>query len=268
DAPEPIAHLTELHSATEVMRAYRNGAIDIAALTLDEALVLASEGPDVAVFLVVDLSAGGDALVARADIATPAALAGRRIGLESSALGAYMLSRVYDRSELAPGAAEIVEIAYGDHARAFRRGEVDAVITFDPVRAELVAGGARELFSSREIPGEIVDVLLARPSYLEANRAAVARLVAAWQAAVTHVRRSPETAFARLDGFVAGDRARFDAALAGIELPTPAQQRRLLRGELAAVAERLTGVMRQHDLLGASRGEFAITTAVFERALP
>ncbi|MEQ8660760.1 MAG: ABC transporter substrate-binding protein, partial [Gammaproteobacteria bacterium] len=178
-AAEPVAHLTELQSATEVMRAYRNGAIDIAALTLDEALVLAAEGLDVTVFLVVDFSAGGDALLATPDIGSLAALAGRRIGVEASALGAYMVSRIYDQGGLVAGAARIVELPYGAHARAFRDGAVDAVVTFDPVRAELRADGARELFSSRDIPGEIVDVLLARPDWLKANRRQVARLVAA-----------------------------------------------------------------------------------------
>ena len=86
-APEPIAHLTELRSATAVMRAFRNGAIDIAALTLDEALVLAAEGLEVCVFLVVDVSDGGDALLARPSIESVAALAGHRIGVEASAVG-------------------------------------------------------------------------------------------------------------------------------------------------------------------------------------
>ncbi|MEQ8659471.1 MAG: hypothetical protein RLW62_01500, partial [Gammaproteobacteria bacterium] len=94
------------------------------------------------------------------------------------------------------------------------------------------------------------------------------RLVAAWQAAVERLASDRDAAFSALAGFVAGDRARFEAALAGIELPAPALQRALLGGELAVVAERLAAVMREHRLLGTSHGRFTITAAVFELARP
>lgn len=267
NAPEPIAHLTELRSATAVMRAFRNGAVDIAALTLDEALVLAAEGLEVCVFLVVDVSHGGDALVAQPSIESVAALAGRRIGVEASAVGAYLLSRIYDETALAAGAATIVEIPVSDHARAFANGEVDAVITFDPTRAELVAGGARELFSSRDIPGEILDVLVARPAYLADRRDAVVRLVRAWRHAARDILEQRAVAFDALSGFVQGEPARLDAALEGIVFPSTEAQRDLLNGELDAVAARLGEVMRRHQLLaGAGSGRFDVEAGVFEAA--
>ena len=46
--------LVEYLSATQVLRSYRNGAVDAAALTLDEALLLAQQSPDVRFVLVLD----------------------------------------------------------------------------------------------------------------------------------------------------------------------------------------------------------------------
>ena len=45
-------------------------------------------------------------------------------------------------------------------AQAFRRGEVEAVITYEPDLGKLLREkGAHLVFTSREIPGEIVDVM-------------------------------------------------------------------------------------------------------------
>jgi NitT/TauT family transport system substrate-binding protein len=61
-------HLAEFTNTTEVVRAFRNGKLHIAGLTLDEALSLRQSIPDLQVFMVADVSHGADALMARRDI--------------------------------------------------------------------------------------------------------------------------------------------------------------------------------------------------------
>src|SRR5262252_208483 len=57
--------LVEYPSASEVLRAFRNQAIDGMVISLDELFSLASEGLQPKVILVVDVSHGADAIVAR-----------------------------------------------------------------------------------------------------------------------------------------------------------------------------------------------------------
>lgn len=57
--------LVELLSASEVMRAYRNGAIDAAALTLDEVISLREAGLRPVIVQVADISNGADVILAR-----------------------------------------------------------------------------------------------------------------------------------------------------------------------------------------------------------
>ncbi|MGE0482593.1 MAG: ABC transporter substrate-binding protein [Gammaproteobacteria bacterium] len=264
-AAEPFARITELHSATEVMRAFRNGAVDIAALTLDEAVQLATESGDVCAFLVVDASAGGDALLAQDGFADVDALRGRRVGVEASALGAYMLARIGDLTALDPAAIEIVELPYGDHERAFADGRVDALVTFEPVRSRLLAGGARELFSSRDIPGEIVDVLVSHCDYLEQHARQLGVLVSRWEAAVAALHERPDEAWRELGGFAGGDRDGFVQALAGIEFPDAAAQRDYQGGALAARAASLAATMREHALLPTQpRGELVASSRAWD----
>jgi NitT/TauT family transport system substrate-binding protein len=92
----PGLRLVELVSASQVMRGIRNGLLDGGGLTLDEALRLAAETGDVELVAVMDLSAGADAVVGRGEVRTLAQLAGKVVGVEKSAVGAYLLARTLE----------------------------------------------------------------------------------------------------------------------------------------------------------------------------
>ena len=86
--------------------------------------------------------------------------AGQRIGVENTALGAYFLSRVLDQAGLRIDDLQVVSLPVHEQAAAFAAGEVDAVITFASEGPALESKGARRIFDSRQLPGEIVDVLV------------------------------------------------------------------------------------------------------------
>lgn len=88
--------LVEYLSASEVIRAFRNQALEAAALTLDESLLLLQHNIPVQVVLVTDISHGGDVVLGAPDISPFTALVGKRVGVEASALGAYVISRALE----------------------------------------------------------------------------------------------------------------------------------------------------------------------------
>ncbi len=90
---ERFVRLVEYSSASQVIRAYRNGAIDAAALTLDEVLLLAQDELEPRVVLVMDVSHGGDVILGQAGLQDMRDLKGKRVGFEDTALGAYVLAR-------------------------------------------------------------------------------------------------------------------------------------------------------------------------------
>jgi len=85
--------LVEYPSASEVRRAYRNQAIDGMVISLDELLGLAADGLQPLIILVVDVSNGADVVVGRRGMRTMRDLKGKPVAVESSALGAFVLSR-------------------------------------------------------------------------------------------------------------------------------------------------------------------------------
>ena len=160
-APSGI-RLVEYPNTTGVLRGFRNGMLDAAMLTLDETLLLQDSAAelDLEIILVTNVSAGADALFARAPLTNLKDLAGQRIGVENTALGAYFLSRVLDQAGLRIDDLQVVSLPVHEQTAAFAAGDVDAVITFASEGPALESKGARRIFDSRQLPGEIVDVLV------------------------------------------------------------------------------------------------------------
>ncbi|WP_174874581.1 ABC transporter substrate-binding protein [Vogesella oryzae] len=149
-------------SSTLVMQGLASGELEAGCLTLDEVLALRAEGVSLQVVAVLDVSAGADVLLAQDSITELGQLAGKRIGVEQSAVGAVMLDAVLGKAHLLPSDVTIVPLLLDQHEQAFRSGKVDALVTMEPFAKRLLAAGAHLLFSSVAIPGRIVDVLAVR----------------------------------------------------------------------------------------------------------
>src|SRR5215831_17416078 len=84
-----VVQLVEYPSASEVMRAYRNQAIDGMVISLDELFALAVDGLAPKIVLVIDVSHGADVVVGRGGMRSMHDLKGKSVAVESSALGAF-----------------------------------------------------------------------------------------------------------------------------------------------------------------------------------
>ena len=175
--PEQLQVVEQL-AASDVMRLLRNHALEAAYLTLDETLTLIAEGVELEVILVADRSLGGDAVLVRPPRTSLADLKGSRIGVENTAVGAIMLAAALERARLTPSDLELVSVPLNHQEQAYRDGQIDALVTFDPVRSRLVAAGARKVFDSSQIPDLILDVLVVRRDIAPGREAALKALVA------------------------------------------------------------------------------------------
>ncbi|MDP1708783.1 MAG: ABC transporter substrate-binding protein [Gammaproteobacteria bacterium] len=265
-------HLVEYASATEVLRAFRNHAVEAAALTLDEALLLLDSGQQPRVVLVMDVSNGADVILGRAGMRGLGDLKGRRIGVEHGALGAYVLARALTLAGMTLDEIQVVPLPAVAHERAFLQHEVDAVVTFEPVRTRLLQQGAAKLFDSSQIPGEIVDVLVVRSDYLEREAAAVAGLVQNWFRALAYVELHPEDAAARMRPRLALDADEIQAAWQLLRIPDIARNLRMIRGsgaELLAPVRYMQHSMRAQKLLRQDMEATALLDAsVIEKVMP
>lgn len=188
-------HLAEFTNTTEVVRALRNGKLHVAGLTLDEALSLRQRVPDLQVFLVADVSDGADVLMVRPSIKNLGQLKGKRIGVEKTALGAYFLSLILRAADLSADEVHIVSLPLDEHVDAYRKGQLDAVVTFGLVRGKVSQLGAVALFDSSRVPGKIVDTLVVRATDAEKYRKHLHALLQAWFRALSLIQSDPARAY-------------------------------------------------------------------------
>lgn len=154
----PIA-VVDVANTNELIRGMTLGTLDGGGFTLPELLNARDLGLDLVVILVTDVSIGADAVIARPAFSSMRDLKGQRIGVSSNALGTLMLERAAESVDLNASDFERVDVELDRHESVYEQGIVSAVITFEPMRSRLLEAGAVELFSSAQIPGEIVDVI-------------------------------------------------------------------------------------------------------------
>lgn len=236
-------------SATEVISAFKNHSLEAASLTLDEALQLLDSGLPIKVVLVHDVSHGADVILARPGIERISDLKGRRIAVESSALGAYVITRALQKHDLDLDAVTIRHLDVNQHEAAYRAGEVDAVVTFDPFNTRLKGLGAHEIFSSREIPGEIIDVLVVHEQVYRTRLQDLQHLSRSWFAALDYLAAEPESAAEIMGRRLKLSNEEVLASYRGMELPTQAQNIEMLR-DGRDLLEKLVMIMSEHELVG------------------
>lgn len=167
--------LVGLPSATSVIHALKNGALNGAMLTLDEALTVIDDGYNLKVILVIDYSNGADALLSKPEFKSLHDLRGKRIAVEYTAVGALMLDSAIKAAQIELSEITLVGCDIDSHIQCYI--DSDAIITFDPVRTNLINQGANVLFDSSKVPGLILDVLVIDESVIRSHQQSLKKLV-------------------------------------------------------------------------------------------
>lgn len=223
--------MVEMPSASVCIEALAAGTVEGACLTLDEVLTARSEGLELSVITVLDVSLGADVLLVRPEIKNLQELKGRRIGVEQSAVGAIMLDAVLRKAGLESKDLQIIHMNVNKHRDAYLKSEVDALITFEPVVSQLSDQNPSMLFTSADIPGRIIDVIAVRPEILEMSPIAVQQLVAGHFRARESFLKKPEEASKVLSRRLNLKPEDVPATYHGIDLPDVSENYKFLSGE-------------------------------------
>ena len=234
---DPAAvQLVEYPSASEVLRAFRNQAIDGMVISLDELFGLAVDGFQPRIILVVDVSHGADVVVGRAGMRTMRDLKGKSVAVESSALGAFVLSRALALNGMQASDVNVVHLESNEQPDAFAKGMVDGAVTFDPYRAQFLRAGATTLFDSTQIPGEIVDLLAVRETAFKKQPKAIQQLLAGWFDAIDYMKNNPSDAARRMGIRQQTSGEQFLEAQRGLHVPSRDENLSMLGGPTPALA--------------------------------
>jgi len=237
--PENEIRLIEYPSASEVLRAFRNRTLEAAALTLDETLRLRELNIPIAIILVNDISAGGDVIMARPPITEMKTLKGKRVAVESGALGAYMVTRALEKHGLTLEDIEIYHMGVNLHETAYKDNTIDAAVMFEPYRTRLLSQGANEIFTSREIPDEIIDVVVVHKDTINEKPEVLQKLVNGWFKTLVYMKEHQQQAAEKISTRLKISPQEVIASYEGLILPDRNGNQAFLSGDMPKIMENL-----------------------------
>lgn len=241
-------------SATGSVAALRNGQAQAAALTLDELLQARAQGLPLQLVALLDLSVGADVVLGRPELQNLIDLKGRRLGLETGAVGQLMAVHALRSVGLSAADVQLVPLPYDQHLAAWQAGQVDALVTFEPAASRLLRLGARRLFDSRQLPNDllIADVLAVHRDALPQQSLHLSELLRALFRAQHHFHSMTLDAQYRLAPWLGLPPDQVLTAFKGVRLTKWAENRQQLFGQpapLAQAADRLNRFMASQGLL-------------------
>ncbi len=182
-------------SAQEEMKAMRNGFLHAAALTMDEAVSLYKSGCRVHAVLVIDYSMGGDMIIGQKDIISMKSLVGKKVGCEGTVVGEFLLQRALRENRINGLDVKLIEIKADNWITTFKEKSIDALVCYNPTSTILLdRHQGNLLFSSRNIPFEIIDVLVFSESISHGNKFVMVNVVKTWFDALEYVNENPDEA--------------------------------------------------------------------------
>lgn len=177
------------------VEAFVGKQVDACVMTNMEALNMpAASGIDTSVLILGDYSNGNDAILTRGGVGVKD-LAGKTVNLVELSVSHYLLARALDLNGLDDRSLTLQNTSDADIGPIFladTRQEV--VVTWNPIVMEIEqAPGVEKIFTSADIPGEILDIMAVRTESLHENPALGKALVGAWYEVMsTMSRRGPD----------------------------------------------------------------------------
>ncbi|MEN8303928.1 MAG: ABC transporter substrate-binding protein [Campylobacterota bacterium] len=258
--------VSRLDSATNVIRSFKSDLIDVACITLDEAIIMQETSEDeIKVITIMDFSTGGDVIIANKNIKSLKELKGKRIGVESTALGAFMLARAVDFTpELTMSDLKILNIGYEHHQNDFETNKIDAVITFEPIKTRLLKStNAHVIFSSEQIPGEILDVIVVKSKTIKSKNSELQKMIDAWYETIEYIKQNRNESLKRMAKYENISLNEFAIAYTGLTVPSLVENRMFFKLKLKDSIKKIRNTLLNKQLIQKEFNEKDLYSAEF-----
>jgi len=189
--------VVEFSSLNDNRRAFERDQIDGMGATLIEVLQAKENSKQFPqIVYVPDYSNGGDVIISKNKISTVADLQGKRVAIEPGTLNLFMLYRALQINSLSLEDVTIVKLPQTEMDDAFESNKVDAVVTYPPVSISVMKHpNTKIIFSSKDIPGEVIDVIAFNKSVIEQRKNDIINFIKAFNKAVEYAKTNPDDAY-------------------------------------------------------------------------
>lgn len=163
-------NIVQVNDYVESVNQYTAGKFDGVTVTNMDALTIpAAGGKDTSAIIIGDYSNGNDGILLKGANQL-SAIKGRQVYLVELSVSHYLLARALEKGGMKPTDIKTVNTSDADIVGAFGSPDVTAAVAWNPQLAVMKEQpGAHEIFSSAEIPGEILDLLVVDTATLKTN---------------------------------------------------------------------------------------------------
>jgi len=162
------------------------GKYDAIGLTLGDFIILSATNPDMQAVMVVDESTGVDAVVAQSDIQTIFDLKGKKLGADLGGFSEVFLSEMLKTSKLTSEDVSLVKVEALEVPQRIQNNAIQAGHTWEPYLSEALKLGANILFTSKQTPGLILDVIVFRGEVIRDRPEDIRAFVRGWLQALSY----------------------------------------------------------------------------------
>jgi NitT/TauT family transport system substrate-binding protein len=175
-------NIVQLNDYIESINQYTAGQFDGCTMTNMDALTIpAAGGVDSTALLTGSYSEGNDGVVLKGKGKTLADLKGMNVYLPALSVSHYLLVRGLEKAGLSEKDVKVVNTSDADIVSAFNTDSVRAAVAWNPQLSVIKSvPDTTEVFSSAQVPGELIDMMVVNTQTLNENPALGKALTGAW----------------------------------------------------------------------------------------
>jgi len=187
--PKGSVHLIENPNAISIEQTMRGETLDALAMSLSRSLSYIEQGYDVSIVLILGWSNGADKILAKPTINSIKDIKGHRVGAETGTVNSYLVYRALQKNNLSLADIRLISLPNEGMEEAYLKNDIDVASVHARAATFIEKKGAKLLFDSASIPGEIMDVLVVRNKFLREHPKRVQQLIQGWLKAVDYMKK-------------------------------------------------------------------------------
>lgn len=182
--------LVNFNEDKDINAGLASGQLDAATIATHTAMGMVSAGLPVKIVLLLDQSMTADAVIAGPEIKSIKDLKGKEVAFEEGATSDILLHAALAKAGMPWSDIKPVPMPAANAGSALIAGRVPVAVTYEPylTAARQQNPKVALLFSGKDLPGIVSDVLVVRDDALKNKPGQIQALVNAWGDAVTHYR--------------------------------------------------------------------------------
>ncbi|RTE08801.1 ABC transporter substrate-binding protein [Paenibacillus whitsoniae] len=180
---------------SDSLSALASGKVDANSQTLSDTLAPASKGIKLKAVLVNDNSNGGDGVVVKPSVNSLTDLKGKKVATELGTVDHLLMLTALEKAGLGEKDVSYTNMTVNDAGPAFISGNLDAAVLWEPFLSKAIQEGkGKLLFSSKDTPGLIPDLLVFKEEITKNRPEDVKKILNAWFDALDYWKANPEEA--------------------------------------------------------------------------